>query len=89
MRTGKAVVMRTDVFAVRRRTATDLCEHCGADVHRVWLVPGDVLNSCADCYRSTTGRAPVHEQGHSSVVPERARTAAASFYLRVDGRRPA
>lgn len=82
--------MRTHVFAVRRQVPGDLCEHCGAEVERVWLVPGDVLNSCRDCYRAVTGRLPLHEQGHSSGAPERPRPGrAASFYLRVDGRRPA
>ena len=82
--------MRPDVFALRRSTPTDVCEHCGADVARVWLVPGDVLNSCRDCYRASTGRLPVHEQGHTSAAPARpGRSRAASFYLRADGRRPA
>ena len=59
-------------------------------VERVWLVPGDVLDSCAGCYQTATGIAPVYEQGHSSVpVLQRTRGPAASFYLRVDGRRPA
>lgn len=82
--------MGSDVFTVRRRAAADVCGHCGAQVERVWLVPGDVLDSCRDCYRTTTGRLPVHEQGHSSPPPERRQPSpAASFYLRADGRRPA
>lgn len=79
------------LFAPVRR-ATDRCEHCSATVGRVWLVPGDVLNSCRDCYEAATGRPPAHEQGHSSapVPPVPARPAPrASFYLRRDGRRPA
>lgn len=77
------------MFAVRRRTPADRCEHCGAEVDRVWLVPGDVLNSCRDCYRSATGSEPVHGQGHSSVPVQGGGSAPrASFYLRLDGRRP-
>jgi ribosome-binding protein aMBF1 (putative translation factor) len=74
--------MRHDVFAVRRQPALDECEHCGRSVHRVWLVPGDVLDSCGDCYREATGREPVHAQGHSTVrrLPDRPRARpAASF----------
>lgn len=77
-------------FAPRRRVPTDRCEHCGEGVERVWLVPGDVLDSCAACFRAATGRAPLHEHGHSSLVVLAQRTGApASFYLRADGRRPA
>ena len=79
------------MFAPRPRTPpTDVCEHCGAAVDRVWLVPGDVLDSCASCFTAATGRQPVHAQGHSSPLVLRPRPSApATFYLRVDGRRPA
>ncbi len=78
------------LFPLRRSTPTDRCEHCGELVERVWLVPGDVLNSCADCFSRATGRRPVHEQGHSSAPPPPpAALPRASFYLRTDGRRPA
>ncbi len=81
--------MTAGVFQVRRRPA-DTCEHCGEVVDRVWLVPGDVLDSCAACFLGATGHPPVHEQGHSSPAPlERRPTTTASFYLRTDGRRPA
>jgi len=79
----------TGVSLVRRHPA-DTCEHCGEVVDRVWLVPGDVLDSCAACFTAAAGHPPVHEQGHSSPAPhERRPTAPASFYLRTDGRRPA
>ncbi len=82
--------MGRDIFAVRRRLPGDVCEQCGAVVDRVWLVPGDVLDSCAACFQSATGQLPVYEQGHSSVpTPVLRATRPASFYLRVDGRRPA
>ena len=55
-------------FRARPPVPHDRCEHCAAAVHRVWLVPGDVLNSCADCYRQAAGRDPVHEQGHSTAA---------------------
>lgn len=77
------------VFRRPRAVASDVCEHCGADVDRVWLVPGDVLNSCSACFRRATGRAPVHDQGYSSPPLARPVGRAASFYLRTDGRRPA
>lgn len=82
--------MDRDVFRVRRVECLDRCEHCGDLVARVWLVPGDVLDSCRGCFLLATGRPPVHEQGHTTVrrLPPPAR-AAASFYLRTDGRRPA
>ena len=83
--------MRTGVFAPRRHQPADRCEHCGDLVDRVWLVPGDVLNSCGACYLLGTGRAPVHDQGHSSspaVLPP-APGRAASFHLRADHKRPA
>ena len=84
--------MRHDVFAVRRVLAADRCEHCERDVHRVWLVPGDVLNSCRACFVAVTGQQPVHGLGHSTPAQEPVRpvrAALAHFYLRVDGRRPA
>lgn len=81
--------VRTDVFAARSRCPTDRCEHCDVEVERVWLVPGDVLNSCHDCYRSATGAAPRHELGHTSPPPPPRPYARASFHQRVDGRRPA
>lgn len=86
---GHTAAMTAGLFLVRRRPS-DTCEHCGAVVDRVWLVPGDVLDSCAACYTEATGQAPVHEQGHSSP-PQLARPVGrtASFYLRADGRRPA
>ena len=80
--------MVSPLFSVRRRLPADLCEHCGELVERVWLVPGDVLDSCAGCYEQAVGRAPVHEQGHSRPATGGVRPAA-SFYLRTDGRRPA
>lgn len=76
-------------FLARRRPS-DACEHCGQVVDRVWLVPGDVLDSCAECFTAATGCAPVHEHGHSSPPRDAPRLGGpASFYLRVDGRRPA
>ena len=81
--------MDSRVFALRRPVASDVCEHCGDEVERVWLVPGDVLNSCERCYEHTTGRAPVHAHGYSSPPAARPTGRAASFYLRSDGRRPA
>ena len=84
--------MRHDVFAVRQVMAADRCEHCERDVHRVWLVPGDVLNSCRACFVAATGQQPVHGLGHSTPAQEPVRPARrvpALFYLRVDGRRPA
>ncbi|MDP9435714.1 MAG: hypothetical protein M3P93_11175 [Actinomycetota bacterium] len=85
--------MSLHVLSPRGRVPRDRCEHCDVLVHRVWLVPGDVLNSCAACYRSMTGSAPVHDLGHSTEVPrarhDGAPGTAAAFYLRVDGRRPA
>lgn len=80
--------MRSPVFPVRRALPVDVCEHCGDRVDRVWLVPGDVLDSCARCFEQAAGRPPVHEQGHSTRPAPRA-TPVASFYLRADGRRPA
>jgi hypothetical protein len=79
----------TDVFRRARQLPTDRCEHCDRLVYRVWLVPGDVLDSCAACFRAAAGRAPVHELGHSSAPPPAARQAPAAFYVRADGRRPA
>ena len=84
--------MSTHVLSPRRRVPRDRCEHCGALVHRVWLVPGDVLNSCAACYHRLAGTAPVHDLGHTTDAPSTPAAptgAAAAFYLRVDGRRPA
>ena len=83
--------MRTDVFSPRRTTPADHCEHCGDLVDRVWLVPGDVLNSCRACFSLVTGEIPVHEQGHSSAAPvaRPVRGLAASFHRRADHRRPA
>ena len=66
-----------------------MCEHCGADEDRVWLVPGDVLNSCRTCYLRATGRLPVEAQGHSSEPAPPAPYSRATFHLRADGRRPA
>lgn len=83
------LVVDARVLARRRAAAGDRCEHCGDDVDRVWLVPGDVLNSCDACFRRATGRAPVHGHGFSSAPLTRPAGPAASFYLRVDGRRPA
>lgn len=84
------VPVRSDVFAARRRTPpADRCEHCDRYVERVWLVPGDVLNSCRSCYQRATGRIPVHEQGHTSEPGAPAPYARASWHLRADGRRPA
>lgn len=77
-------------FSRQRPVPADRCERCGAMVRRVWLVPGDVLNSCAGCFERATGRQPVHGQGHSTREQGRSvPTPAASFYLRADGRRPA
>lgn len=81
--------MRPDVFAPRRQVAADRCEHCDRDVDRVWLVPGDVLNSCRSCFERVTGSPPRHDHGHSSPPPAVRTGARASFHLRVDGRRPA
>lgn len=81
--------MDARLFASRRPAGGDCCEHCGDEVDRVWLVPGDVLNSCERCFRRATGRAPVHGHGFSSPPRARPSGAAASFYLRADGRRPA
>ena len=82
--------MRSDVFSARRRPPADRCEHCGDVVDRVWLVPGDVLNSCRACYALVTGASPVHEQGHSSgAAVARPVRGPASFHLRADHRRPA
>ena len=77
------------MFAVRRTLPADVCEHCCGAVDRVWLVPGDVLNSCQECYRCATGQLPVHEQGHSTPGTLPVATARATFHLRADGRRPA
>jgi len=77
------------MFARPRAAACDLCEHCGAGVDRVWLVPGDVLNSCETCFQRATGRAPVHAHGFSSAPRRQPDGRTASFYLRADGRRPA
>lgn len=83
--------MRTDVFAPRRTRPADLCEHCGETVDRVWLVPGDVLNSCRACYALVVGAAPPHEQGHSThaELPRAPRGRSAAFHVRADHRRPA
>lgn len=84
--------VRHDVFAPRRRPSrpADRCEHCGQDVDRVWLVPGDVLNSCRACFQRLCGRQPVHAQGHSSAPGSAAPySRPASFHQRADGRRPA
>jgi hypothetical protein len=81
--------MDARLFARTRPSATDVCEHCGDGVDRVWLVPGDVLNSCSACFRRATGRAPVHGQGFSTAPRPRPAGRVASFYLRADGRRPA
>jgi len=57
----------------------------------VWLVPGDVLDSCRACHAEATGQLPVHEQGHTRVHRAAERHSARSqapFYLRVDGQRP-
>ena len=80
--------MTSSLFPVRRLLPSDLCEHCEQLVDRVWLVPGDVLDSCAACFEAAAGRPPIHEQGHSRAAVDRQRPAA-SFYLRTDGRRPA
>lgn len=78
------------VFRRRRPGLHDLCERCGRTVGRVWLVPGDVLNSCASCFEQQAGRPPVHGQGHSTAPPSLSGPRpSASFYLRADGRRPA
>lgn len=77
-------------FADRRLAGLDRCEHCGDAVTRVWLVPGDSLNSCRRCYVAATGRQPVHDQGHSTPdVAGSVTRSNAPFYVRVDGRRPA
>ena len=84
--------MTRPVFRVRRELPADACEHCGQVVARVWLVPGDVLDSCAVCFERAAGRPPVHEHGHtttSTAAAARPAGRAASFYLRADGRRPA
>ena len=81
--------MRHDVFAVRREQAHDRCEHCDRLVGRVWLVPGDVLNSCAACFQRATGRSPVDAQGHTTVPEVLVRRAPARWHQRIDGRRPA
>lgn len=82
--------MAPDVFRLRRRPPVDACGHCHAVVPRVWLVPGDVLDSCAACYERATGRLPVHEQGHSSAPASPPPTVrATAFHVRADGRRPA
>jgi hypothetical protein len=72
----------------RPRYQAQACEHCEASVERVWLVPGDVLNSCAACFREATGQEPLPERGFSRVGAQPAGPRA-SFYVRVDGRRPA
>lgn len=79
--------MAPDVFLRRRHLPTDRCACCGRLVDRVWLVPGDVEESCARCYAQVTGRAPVHEQGHSSPPAIRPASAPPAFYVRLDGRR--
>ncbi len=81
--------MDSRLLAGRRAVASDICEHCGDQVERVWLVPGDVLNSCSACYQRATGRAPVHGHGYSNPPAARPVGRPASFYLRTDGRRPA
>lgn len=81
--------MPTDVFARRQQLPTDRCEHCGHLVHRVWLVPGDVLDSCASCFSAATGHPPVHDLGHTSAPRPVLRRAPAVFHVRADGRRPA
>ncbi len=81
--------VRRDIFAVRRVHPIDQCGTCERLVPRVWLVPGDVVESCAACYRGATGREPVHEQGHTSVPAPTRPATRATFYLRLDGRRPA
>lgn len=59
--------MRHDVFAPRQSVPVDRCGHCDAVVDRVWFVPGDVEQSCRDCYVEAMGSEPVHHQGHSST----------------------
>ena len=78
-------------FTPRRPARCDRCEQCGQAVLRVWLVPGDILNSCARCFTEATGRPPVQAQGHSTEPGELkgGQRHPATFYLRVDGRRPA
>lgn len=75
-------------FTARQRRSTARCEHCLRTVPRVWLVPGDVLDSCADCYAEVMGEQPVHEQGHARDEAPTARPRA-TFFVRADGRRPA
>lgn len=67
----------------------DLCEHCNSLVSRVWLVPGDVLNSCADCYAAIAGQPPVYEQGHSTQQVAILTSRPAPSFTREEGRRPA
>ena len=86
--------MHFPALAPRRGVPRDRCGHCDRLAVRVWLVPGDVLDSCRACYSMATGREPVHAQGHTTGEG-RARVgdgpvpSAATFYPRARERRTA
>lgn len=90
---GSVDGVRFPTLAPRPRVPNDRCDHCGSTVDRVWLVPGDVVDSCRDCFTALTGREPVHAQGHSSGPADRADAvavpSAAAFYPGARDRRTA
>ena len=86
--------MRFPALAPDRGLPLDRCGHCDRLAARVWLVPGDVLDSCRDCFVASTGREPVHAQGHSTRGEPRdgaarPRPSAGAFYPGARERRSA